>query len=83
MMHEPECFYDGERNDDEWRDAEDNPCICDIIEAVREDERERAANRVGRLPHSDWCTSLIFDLPCDCNYALAVAAARGEDTSND
>lgn len=31
MTHELECFYDGERDDTEWRDAEDNPCICDIL----------------------------------------------------
>ena len=32
MNHEPECFYTGVRDDTEWRDAEDEPCICDAIQ---------------------------------------------------
>lgn len=73
MNHELECFYTGERDDDEWRDAEDDPCICDIILNVRADEREKAARRVIDVEAVGLCH------PCAYDKAAFVAAARGED----
>lgn len=58
MSHEPECFYDGERDDDVWRDAEDQPCICDELQAAyqrgRDYERKMIGlDRLSDLAHSD------------------------------
>lgn len=69
MKHERECFYTGERDDDEWRDAEDCPCICpDIIEAYSRG-RHDAAEDVLKL----W-KSRKFDL--EPNDAEIIAAIR-------
>lgn len=74
MTHEPECFYTGERFEGGWYDPEDDPCICDQIQAAYKRGREEAgiaitdrllsANARGEMPSEDVVT--------------LVKAARGE-----
>ena len=56
-------------------------CSCDLIAAARDDEREKAAQRVDAvLDHRSWCASPPHSPSgCDCGKEIAVAAARGDD----
>ena len=60
-------------------------CQCPTIAAIRADEREQAAQRVIAVKHATDCgeDERIYDY-CDCHsQERYVAAARGEDASNE
>ena len=52
-------------------------CECEVIAAIRADERENAAQRVIDVETVGLCH------PCAYDKATFVAAARGEDTSHE
>ena len=54
---------------------------CNFV--VRADEREQAAHRVAKaIKHNRSC--IVEDAPdCWCERSIAIAAARGEDTSHE
>lgn len=61
MTHEPECFYTGERFEDDWYDPEDDPCICTQIQTAYRHGRIDAANAVEAELHAQDELNLEFN----------------------